>query len=126
MESIILFNCALVVFVYTATYHPIFRTFYVQSCTIVHLVFFTINNFDFLVYFTSGCCHSSVFVFLLFPLILMLKYFGVSCLVLHNLLNQMAAFVFSNISLVFLQLLQIFACWASIILIHVTCIFIIL
>jgi hypothetical protein len=42
----------------------------------------------------------------------MLKYYGVSCLVLYILLNQMAAFVFSNFSLVFLWLL-IFAYWAS-------------
>jgi len=39
--------------------------------------------------------------FLLFPLILMLKYFGASCLVLHIWLNQMAEFFFSNFSLVF-------------------------
>jgi len=42
---------------------------------------------------------------------------------LHILLNQMAAFVFSNFSLVFLSLLQIFDCWASIILTFVPCIF---
>ena len=35
-------------------------------------------------------------MFHLFSLILMLKYFGVICLVLHILLNQMTAFVFSN------------------------------
>jgi hypothetical protein len=52
----------------------------------------------FILYFVAA---TLVFLFcLLFPLILMLKYFGVSCLVLHILLNQTAAFVFSNVSLV--------------------------
>ena len=46
----------------------------------------------------------------------------VSCLVLHILLNQMAAFVFSNFSLVFLYLQKITALCASIILMHVRCI----
>jgi len=38
---------------------------------------------------------------LIAPLTLMLMYFGFICLALHSLLNQMAAFVFSNFSLVF-------------------------
>jgi len=39
---------------------------------------------------------------LLFPLDLMLLYFGVRCLDLHVLLYQMATFLFSKFSLVFL------------------------
>jgi len=35
------------------------------------------------------------------PLILKLKYFGVSCLVLHIISSQMAEFIFGNFSLVF-------------------------
>jgi len=38
--------------------------------------------------------------YIIVVLILMLKYFGVICLVLHILLNQMAAFVVINFSLV--------------------------
>jgi len=46
--------------------------------------------------------------------------FGCSPLVLHILLNQMAALVFNNFILVFLKLLYTFACWALIIFIFVT------
>ena len=51
---------------------------------------------------TVSLCNLHSCFFLLFPLILMLNYFGVICLVLHVLLNRMAAFVFSNFSLAFL------------------------
>jgi len=48
---------------------------------------------------------AAILIFLLlmlFLLILMWMYLGISCLVLQILLCQMAAFVFSNFSLVFL------------------------
>ena len=56
----------------------------------------------------NSCTVHLILVFLLcllFPSGLMLKYFGVRCLVLHILLNQTAAFVFSNFGLVFFWLL---------------------
>jgi len=42
-------------------------------------------------------------------------YLGVNRLVLHILLNHMAAFVFNNISFMLLYMLYICACWASIV-----------
>ena len=44
------------------------------------------------------------------PLILMLMYLGLRCLILHILLNHTVVFVFNNLSLVFLLMVESFAC----------------
>jgi hypothetical protein len=77
-------------------------------------------------FFSKSYLVAAIFAFLfciLFPLTLIWMYIGVSCLALHILLYQMSAFFyFSKIAFVFLQMLYIIACWASIILMYVTCI----
>ena len=119
MVSIIVSNCALLaVYIYC---HVTFQYFahpkWILYNSSFSLCFLQYKN---LISQFILCLVAAILVFLfclLFPLILMLKYFGASCLVLHILLNQVVAFVFSNFTLVFFQLLQIFACWASVILI---------
>jgi len=62
---------------------------FIASCIIVHLVFFLYNKkLDYLVYSISVCCCSGVLFCLLSPLILMLEYFAVICLVLYILLKE--------------------------------------
>jgi len=57
------------------------------------------NNNIIIVYITTVSLCTLCSFCLVFPLILMLKYFGVSCLILHILLNKRATFVFRNFSL---------------------------
>ena len=70
----------------------------------------------FLVYSMSGCCYSGVLAFSVVSLDFDAEVFWRQLFHFHNIFNRMAALVFSNFILMFLWLLQIFSCWATIIL----------